>query len=94
MLELLGLGVAVVSAGLGYVKARNFVRGRLRYVDTVQRPVIPFAAGFAAALVTAPLVWLLPLIGGGTAIAFGIAVGAGVAQGARDIRRAAYRIEG
>jgi len=32
-------------------------------------------------------VWLLPLVGTGTALLFGLGVGAGVSSGARDIRK-------
>jgi hypothetical protein len=38
-------------------------------------------------LIAAPVVWLLPLIGKGTAILFGLGVGAGVSSGAKDIRK-------
>ena len=71
----------------GYVQSRKFVRRRLRYVNAVHRGSTPFVAGAAATLATLPVVWLLPLIGGGTALLFGIAVAMGVAAGAKDIRR-------
>ena len=38
----------------------------------------------------APLVWILPIVGSGTALLFGVGVGAGVAAGAKDIRRRLY----
>lgn len=87
MLELLIIGIGAVASIGGYLKTRQFVRGRLRFVDAVQKPVAPIAAGAVAALAAGPIVWLLPLIGAGTALAFGIGVGAGVAHGARDVRR-------
>jgi hypothetical protein len=34
-----------------------------------------------------PIVWLLPLVGGGTALLFGGGVAMGVSAGARDIRK-------
>jgi hypothetical protein len=43
--------------------------------------------GVAATAVAAPVVWLLPLVGGGTALLFGGGVAMGVAAGARDIRK-------
>lgn len=94
MFELIALVASALVAPIGFVKARNYVRGRLRYVDTVQKPATPFVAGLVACLVAAPIVWILPIVGGGTAILFGLGVGAGVMKGAQDIRRAAYQIEG
>ncbi|MGH7717539.1 MAG: hypothetical protein ACREON_01675 [Gemmatimonadaceae bacterium] len=87
MLELLGLGIGAAAAAGGYINARRFVRTRLRFVDGVQRRVAPWLAGALAALVAAPLTALIPLIGGGTALVFGVAVGVGVARGAKDVRQ-------
>ena len=70
MVELIILGAAA-SIGIGYVKVRRFVRERLRFVDAVQEPAAPFAVGAVAALAAAPLVWLLPVVGAGTALVFG-----------------------
>jgi hypothetical protein len=53
----------------------------------VQNAGVPVLAGAAAWLVALPIVGLLPLVGGMTAILFGVGVGAGVAAGAKDIRR-------
>ena len=39
-----------------------------------------------SALVAAPIVFVLPVVGAGTAILFGASVGAGVARGAKDVR--------
>jgi hypothetical protein len=86
MVELIMLGAAVGAVGAGYVNVRRFVRERLRFVDGVQRRGAPYAAGAIAALAAAPVVVLLPVVGGGTALLFGAAVGLGVARGARDIR--------
>jgi len=46
------------------------------------------SAGLGAAMLASPVVALLPLVGGGTALAFGLSVGVGVVNGQRDIRRA------
>lgn len=86
MLELLMLGVAVGGIGGGYLKVRAFVRDRLRFVDQVQRRPAPWIAGGAAVLAAMPLVWILPVLGGGTALVFGGGVALGVAHGARDVR--------
>ena len=87
MLGLIGTGITVAAVILGYVSVRNFVRTRLRFVDGVQRRWVPWATGFGAAVVASPVAAVLPLIGVGTALLFGVSVGVGVANGARDIRR-------
>lgn len=87
MLGMIGIAVAAAAVILGYMNSRRFVRTRLRYVDAAQRWATPWVAGLGAALIATPVAWLLPVVGGGTALLFGIAVGAGVAHGARDVRR-------
>ena len=44
-------------------------------------------AGVGALVIATPVVWLLPLVGGGTALLFGGSVAMGAAAGARDIRK-------
>lgn len=87
MIELILLGVAGAGALAGYVKTRQFVRDRLRFVDAVHRRSAPFVAGGAAAIAAAPVAWVLPVIGGGSAVLFGAAIGWGVVKGRRDIER-------
>ncbi len=87
MFELLMLAAGGVATVAGYVKSRQYVRRRLRFVDAVQKPAAPVAAGAVAALVAAPVVWLLPVLGGGAAVVFGVGVGLGVFHGARDVKR-------
>ena len=84
---LVGLGVTGVAAVGGYMQARKFVRERLRFVDSAHSPAAKFVAGGAAALVAAPVVWLLPFLGAGTAIVFGVSVGLGVDRGSKDTKR-------
>ena len=87
MFELIGLiATGVVSVG-GYLQSRRFVRKRLTYVEAIQKPGAAVVAGVGAALVAMPVVALLPLVGGGTALLFGAGVGTGVAAGAKDLRR-------
>jgi hypothetical protein len=81
------IGAAAAAAVGGYTKARSFVRNRLRYVDAVRTAKAPVVAGLGATLIAAPVVALLPLIGAGTAIIFGVAVGTGVRAGVKDITR-------
>lgn len=87
MIELLLVGAAAGGIGAGYVKIRSFVRERLRFVDAVHSKAAPLVVGTVAALAAGPVVWLLPVIGGGTALAFGIGAGLAVSHGARDVRR-------
>lgn len=91
MFQLLGslatLAVAGGSSLIGYWQARQFTQNKLRYVDAVHKATAPVIAGVAAAAIAAPVVWLLPLVGTGTALLFGGSVAMGVAAGARDIRK-------
>jgi hypothetical protein len=79
--------VTIAAAAVGYWQAREFTRSKLRFVDAVHRMSAPIMAGVIATLIAAPVVWLVPLIGAGTALAFGASVAMGVAAGARDIRK-------
>jgi hypothetical protein len=83
---LLSFLASSVLAILAYAQARSFVTRRLRYVDAVQSALAPIIAGVAVALVALPLVAFIPLIGTGTALTLGLAVGAGVAAGAREVK--------
>ena len=87
---LISFAIAFVAAGIGYREARSFVRRKLRFVDAVQSPMAPILAGAGAALLGSVVVALLPIVGIGTALSFGISVGLGVAAGARDVRNGYY----
>ncbi len=87
MLELVGLLVAGAAAMGGYLKSKQFVRDRLRFVDRVYKRSAPVVAGIVAALVVAPIAWLLPAVGTGTALLFGVGVGLGVRSGVRELKR-------
>lgn len=91
MIELLILGAAAGGIGAGYIKARRFVRERLRFVDAVRRPVAPLFVAVLGTLAAAPVVWIVPVIGGGTALLFGAGVGLAVRHGARDLQQGGYR---
>ena len=90
MFGMITLLIALTAVVLGYSGARKFVRDRLRYVDGAQKGTAPIIAGIVALLIAMPVVWLLPLVGMGTAIAFAISVATGVAVGARDIKSGNY----
>jgi len=87
VLEIIGFGATVAATAVGYIQSRSFVRSKLRFVDAVQKAAAPVIAGVGAAVIAAPVVAILPVVGAGTAILFGLGVGTGVAAGARDIRR-------
>lgn len=91
MTLILGFLISTVLAMLAYSQTRGFVSRRLRYVDAMQTAIAPFLAGIAAAVLAMPLVAILPFVGAGTALTLGLAVGAGVAAGARDVRRSLPR---
>lgn len=84
---LLSLAIATFLAVTLQGVTRRFVRDRLRYVESARKAIMPWLAGGAAALVAAPVVFFLPIVGVGTALTVGAAVGLGVANGARDIKR-------
>lgn len=79
------ISLAVVAAG--YVLSRRFVRERLRFVDAAQRGTAPWIAAAGALLIGSIAALVLPFVGAGSAVCFALAVGLGVAAGARDIRR-------
>jgi hypothetical protein len=87
MFELIGLAAAGAASAAGYFKTRSFVQRRLRYVDAVQGRRAPWVAGTVAALAAAPLTVLLPFVGAGAAVLFGVGVGAGTKAGAARIQR-------
>ena len=87
MIGLIVILVAGAAAFFGFRETRRFVRRRLRYIDAVHSLRAPFIAGAAATLLAGPVVLLLPLVGAGTAVLFGVGVGTGFAAGAKDIHR-------
>ena len=87
MIGLIVILVAGAAAFFGFRETRRFVRRRLRYVDAIHSGKAPFVAGAAATLVAGPVVMLLPWVGAGTALLFGLGVGSGFAAGAKDIHR-------
>jgi hypothetical protein len=86
MFELLAFAATIAATAFGYVTARKYVRDRLKFVDAVQTLKAPLVAGLVAWAVAMPLTWLLPFVGAGTAILFGLSIALGVRAGARDIR--------
>jgi hypothetical protein len=93
MLGLIGLAVAFGASWFGYSTARRFVRERLRYVESALSPGAAIMVGLIAAIVAYPIAWIIPLIGPGTALVFGLGTGLGARAGAVDVKRG-YRITG
>ena len=82
---LVALVAATVVAIYGHSRSRAFSRRRLRYTRVAERPGIAgVMVGVGTALLAAPVVALLPIVGAGTAMALGAGVGSGVAMGSRD----------
>jgi len=86
MIEFAFLAAAGAGMGISYVRIRDFVKERLRFVDSAQRPATPWVAGIGAALAASPIVAFLPVLGGGTAIVFGIVVGRAVRSGQKQVK--------
>ncbi len=84
---LLSFAIASAVAYVLHSSTRRFVRNRLRYVDVIQKAIAPFIAGGVAFVLGALIVPVLPLVGLGTALTAALAVGSGVAAGAKDIRQ-------
>jgi hypothetical protein len=86
MFTMLAYAASLVVTYVGFTQARAFVRERLRFVTAAQSGWAPIVAGLGAGLLATPVVALIPLIGTGTALAFGVSVAIGVVNGQRDIR--------
>ena len=86
MLDFIAFAATLAATAFAFVMARRFVRDRLRYVDGAQSMRGALIAGLVAWGVAMPITWMLPLVGWGTALLFGLGVGFGVRAGARDIR--------
>jgi hypothetical protein len=84
---MIGLAITLAVALIGYWQSKQFVQNKLRFVEAVHKASAALLAGIAAAAVAMPVVWLLPLVGTGTALLFGVSVALGVNAGARDIRK-------
>ncbi len=85
-MNIIYLAVTVAATAAGFILARNFVRGRLRFVDAVRSPAAPWIAGLGAALVAWPVA-MLPIITTATTTLFGIGAGLGTASGVRALKR-------
>lgn len=87
LFNLIGLVVSIAAGMFAFGLAREYVRQRLRFVDAVRNPLAPWAVALGAVLVAAPIVWLLPIVGGGTALIVGAGSGLGTASGVKALKR-------
>jgi hypothetical protein len=87
-IDLIWLGVSGAAAVYGYLKSRKFVRSKLRFVDAIQNPAVPWVAGIATAIAASALS-VLPLISVPiiASLIVGVGVGTGVLHGSRDVKR-------
>ncbi len=83
---MLGLFLVTAIAIGGFSLARQFVKSRLRFVDAVRAPTVPFLAGLLAAVVVWPLA-ILPVLTAPMAAVFGIGAGLGTASGVKALKR-------
>ncbi len=85
-IDLIWLGVSGAAAAYSYIKSRKFVRSKLRFVDAIQNPAVPLVVGVGTAVAASALSFL-PIITVGTGLLVGLAVGAGVLHGSKDVKR-------
>ena len=79
---------ATAVAGIAMFQvARQFVRQRLRFVDAVRSLAVPWVAAAGVALLALPVVALLPIVGGATAMVAGAGAGFGTASGVKALNR-------
>jgi len=90
---LIGLAIAGAAGVFTHLKSRSFVGRRLRYTNLVEKPALGLWAGVGATILAAPVVAVLPIVGGGTAIAIGLGVGTGVSLGVHDTKEPPKLIE-
>ncbi len=84
MFALLGTAIALAAGVGGYVTSKDFTKKKLRFVDAVHSRPAPWIAAGAAAIIAAPIVAVLPIVGAGTAILLGAGVGLGVKSAQRE----------
>jgi len=84
MFAIIGMAAAAAAGIGGYAATKDFAKRKLRFVDVVHSRPAPWIAGGVAALLAAPVVALLPIVGAGTALLFGAGVGLGVRSAQKE----------
>ena len=94
LFTLIGLLVTAASTLVAFGFAREYVRNRLRFVDGVRNPVVPWVVAILATAILTPvvaLVHIVPIIGSlvgfGTALFVGVGSGLGTASGVKALKR-------
>ncbi|MEO8032000.1 MAG: hypothetical protein ABJC74_05695 [Gemmatimonadota bacterium] len=87
MLDLLRLAIVAAAAVGGFVLTRNFVRNRLRFVEAVRQPWVPWVVGIVVIAIASPVVFFLPLVTKGAALLLGVGTGVGTASGVKALKR-------
>lgn len=90
MLSILQLALALTAGVFAFGFARGFVRRRLRFVDAIRSPFVPFLVGGGALLLALPFT-ALPLVNilvtGLAAGMVGLGAGLGTASGVKALKR-------
>lgn len=84
MFEIISIAAAAAAGIGGFAATKDFAKRKLRFVDVIHSRPAPWIAGGIAALVAAPVVALLPIVGAGTALLFGAGVGLGVRSAQKE----------
>ncbi|HEY4320577.1 MAG TPA: hypothetical protein VGM77_05295 [Gemmatimonadales bacterium] len=85
-----GAVITIGSAVLAFGLARQYVRNKLRFVDAVRSPLMPWVVAIGATILMTPVVFVLGivhLVGFGTALIVGGASGLGTASGVKALKR-------
>ena len=77
-------GIAAIAA---FSITREFIRSRLRFVEAVRHPAVPWLVGASVLLVALPIAGFLPIVTAGTAAIAGVMSGLGTASGVKAIGR-------
>jgi hypothetical protein len=84
---LVGMAIGAAAGLFTFAFAREFVRQKLRFVDAIRHPIVPWVAAFIALMIASPIVAILPIVSGGTALLIGAGTGLGTASGVKALRR-------
>ena len=87
LFSLIGFVVTVGAGIFAFGVAREFVRKRLRFVDGVRNPLVPWGIWLGATILLWPIVMILPLLHASTAILVGGATALGTSSGVKALKR-------
>lgn len=87
LFTLVGFVVTAGAAIFTFGMAREYVRNRLRYVDAIRNPMVPWIVGFVSTVALLVVVAILPFVGAGSALLVGGATGLGTSSGVKALKR-------